>query len=72
MAPKLIFSLKFQNRTIDRKAIQLSKWSSRLGKYSPTDFGRDLGLVPMSGMRIMKWLDESRCRYILRMVKMHE
>jgi len=52
------------------KAVQLNKWSPHLGKYSPTDFGRSLGLVPMSGMRIMKWLDQGRCRDILRMVKM--
>ena len=51
-----------------RKAIRLNVWDPELRKYSPTDFGERIGLKPLSGVRIMKWLNESRCSDILDVI----
>jgi len=54
------------------KAIQLNEWNPDLGKYSPTNLGKRIGLLPMSGMRIMKWLNMSQCRDIMNVVKRND
>lgn len=47
------------------EAIQLNTWNPELRKYSPTDLGKRIGLKSMSGMRIMKWLNDHQCSDIL-------
>jgi len=54
------------------KAIQLNEWNPDLKKYCPTDLGRKIGLVPMSGMRIMKWLNEIQCKEIINKIKRNQ
>jgi len=50
------------------KAVQLNYWNPEIKKYSPTDIGKKIGLRDMSGMRIMKWLNETLCRELLEIV----
>jgi len=47
------------------KAVQLNYWDQMSAKYCPTEIGEKIGLRPTSGMRVLKWLDETVCRGLL-------
>jgi len=51
------------------KALQLNYWDPKSGKYGPTEIGRKIGLRPTSGMRVMKWLDETVCMEFLELMR---
>lgn len=63
IVPTVILKGKNESKLLD-KAIQLNYWQPEIGKYNPTDIGSRIGLVPMSGVRIMKWLDEPLCNEV--------
>jgi len=56
-----------ESRLLD-KAVQLNYWVPEIGKYSPTDIGRKIGLRPTWGMRVMKWLNETVCKELLELM----
>jgi hypothetical protein len=60
--------IKGDQSKLEDKAIQLNYWDSEIGKYSPTEIGRRIGLRSTSGMRVMKWLDEAICRKLLEIM----
>lgn len=61
----VIIKGKNNSKLLD-KAMQLNYWDNEARKYNPTELGKLIGLRPVSGMRIMKWLGKNVCEELLQ------
>lgn len=64
--------LKGDESKLLTKAIQLYYWDVNTGKYSPTEIGKMMGLQPVRGVRVWKWLDEADCKAFLEITREYQ
>ena len=49
-----------------RKAIPLNEWDNQSRKYIPTSVGKKIGIKPVTGLRIMKWLNDEETSLLIK------